>query len=111
MYEEIEKLNHCYWLSADESLTLFFQEIKGLITVKVKDRKTQGEGIYLLLPTLKEDAFAFDTPSGHFIIGICEGGNELYLSPIGKFLYPWGQTGFKAQDMSVVSPAPTDITV
>lgn len=28
MYEEIKKLNHCYWLSADESLTLFFQEIK-----------------------------------------------------------------------------------
>lgn len=70
--------------------------------VKVRERgDNRSEHMYLLLPTLESEVFAFDTPNGRFTVGISSTGEELFLSPIGVFLYPYGQIGCKPQTISI----------
>ncbi len=83
MYEEIKKLRHSLWLTTDEKIQLIFQDNKGLSMVKVRERgDNRSEHMYLLLPTLESEVFAFDTPNGRFTVGISSTGEELFLSPI-----------------------------
>ena len=62
---------------------------------------SRTEHMYLLLPTLESNVFAFDTPNGRFTIGISSTGDELFISPLGVFLYPYGTTGCKPQSMNI----------
>lgn len=102
MYEEIEKLRHRFWLTSDEKTRLYFQDNKGLAMVKVYEYEgSRTEHMYLLLPTLESNVFAFDTPNGRFTIGISSTGDELFISPLGVFLYPYGTTGCKPQPMNI----------
>lgn len=72
--------------------------------VKVREfGHKSSEHIYLLLPTLESDVFAFDTPNGQFTIGISSTNEEIFLSPLGIFLYPFGMTGCKPQGISINS--------
>lgn len=57
--------------------------------------------MYLLLPTLESDIFAFDTPNGRFTIGISSTKEEIFLSPQGIFLYPFGKTGCQPQSVCI----------
>lgn len=107
MYEEIKKLRHSLWLTTDEKIQLIFQDNKGLSMVKVRERgDNRSEHMYLLLPTLESEVFAFDTPNGRFTVGISSTGEELFLSPIGVFLYPYGQIGCKPQTISINNAEP-----
>ena len=95
MYEEIKKLRHSLWLTTDEKIQLIFQDNKGLSMVKVRERgDNRSEHMYLLLPTLESEVFAFDTPNGRFTVGISSTGEEV-------FLYPYGQIGCKPQTISI----------
>lgn len=102
MYEEIKKLPHRFWLSSDEKIQIHFQDNKGLNMVKVREfGQKSSEHIYLLLPTLESDVFAFDTPNGRFTIGISSTKEEIFLSPLGIFLYPFGTTVCNPQTISI----------
>ncbi len=102
MYEEIKNLPRQYWLSSDEKIRLSFEDNKGLSMVKVSEIGQKiSEHMYLLLPTLESDVFAFDTPNGRFTIGISSTKEEIFLSPLGIFLYPFGTTVCKPQTISI----------
>ncbi|MCX4278981.1 hypothetical protein [Muribaculum sp.] len=102
MYEQIEKLRHKFWLTSDKKIQLHFQDNKGLSMVKVYESgQTTSEHMYLLLPTFESEIFAFDTPNGRFTIGISSTKEEIFLSPLGIFLYPIGKTGCQPQSISI----------
>lgn len=102
MYEQIESLPLSIWQNADKTLRLRFIEVKGLNMVSVIESSNRNvECSYILLPTLDNSVFAFDTPNGRFTLGICSDGKELLLSPIGMFLQPYGTPHIKSVDMSI----------
>lgn len=110
MFEEIQKLPHRFWLTSDEKTRLFFKEVRELTMVEVHEYgEKMTKHMYILYPTLESNVFAFDTPNGHFLIGISSTGEELFLSPMGVFLYPYGKTGCHPQSMSVNSALPQTV--
>lgn len=91
MYPNFLKLKTKSWWSSDTNLSIYFKELKGIPTVEVCEYNKYpcSKAIYILISTESENIVFFDTPKGRFTIGIANGGSEIYLSPLGIFLYPY----------------------
>lgn len=70
-----------------------FNELKGIPVVKVCEynKSPFTEATYILRSTESENIVFFDSPKGRFTIGIVNGGSEIYLSPLGIFLYTYAE--------------------
>lgn len=91
MYPNFHNLKTTQWWSSDTDLSISVTELKGIPVVKVSEynKYPTSSRTYILGCTESENIIFFDTPKGRFTIGIINGGSEIYLSPLGIFLYTY----------------------
>ena len=106
MQNFLKNLNRNYWYSSDKNIVLIFEEIKGIATVKVRENGYYGkERVYILQPTSNDRLATFDT------IGITENGEELFISPLGIFLYDSKTVDLKNEEAQSINPKESDSNV
>lgn len=112
MQNFLKNLNRNYWYSSDKNIVLIFEEIKGIATVKVRENGYYGkERVYILQPTSNDRLATFDTVTGRFTIGITENGEELFISPLGIFLYDSKTVDLKNEEAQSINPKESDSNV
>ena len=112
MQNFLKNLKHSYWYSEDKNITMSFSDVKGIATVKVRENGYLGKDrIYILKPTGNDRLATFDTVTGRFTIGITESGEELFISPLGIFLYDSGAVALKNEDAQSINPKEFDNNV
>ncbi len=112
MQNFLKNLKRNYWYSSDKNIVLIFEEIKGIATVKVRENGYYGkERVYILQPTSNDRLATFDTVTGRFTIGITENGEELFISPLGIFLYDSRTVDLKNEEAQSINPKESDSNV
>lgn len=112
MQNFLKNLKRNYWYSSDKNIVLIFEEIKGIATVKVRENGYYGkERVYILQPTSNDRLATFDTVTGRFSIGITENGEELFISPLGIFLYDSKTVDLKNEEAQSINPKESDSNV
>lgn len=105
MQNFLKNLKRSYWVSGDGDITLSFDDLKGIATVKVREYKGRTkECVYVLQPTTSDRLATFDTLNGRFTIAIADGGDELFISPLGIFLYDYSVSKTKNEDATGIDP-------
>lgn len=105
MQNFLKNLKRLYWVSGDGDITLSFDDIKGIATVKVREYKERTkERVYVLQPTTNDRLATFDTLNGRFTLAIADGGDELFISPLGIFLYDYSVSKTKNEDAVGINP-------
>ena len=98
MQNFLKNLKHSYWYSEDKNITMSFSDVKGIATVKVRENGN-------------DRLATFDTVTGRLTIGITESGEELFISPLGIFLYDSGAVALKNEDAQSINPKESDNNV
>lgn len=112
MQNFLKNLKHSYWYSEDKNITMYFSDVKGIATVKVRENGYLGKDrTYILQPTGNDHLATFDTVTGRFTIGITESGEELFISPLGIFLYDSRAVELKNEDSQSINPKDSDNNV
>lgn len=106
MQNFLKNLKRNYWCSGDGELTFTFEDVKGIPVVKVHEYRDfrSKDRVYILQPSLSDHVATFDTITGRFTIGISASGDELFVSPLGIFLYDYYSTGLKNEDAQSINP-------
>lgn len=112
MQNFLKNLKRNYWYSSDKNIVLIFEEIKGIATVKVRENGYYGKDrVYILQPTSNDRLATFDTVTGRFTIGITDNGEELFISPLGIFLYDSRTVDLKNEEAQSINPKESDSNV
>ena len=112
MQNFLKNLKHSYWYSEDKNIMMYFSDVKGIATVKVRENGYLGKDrTYILQPTGNDRLATFDTVTGRFTIGITESGEELFISPLGIFLYDSRAVELKNEDSQSINPKDSDNNV
>lgn len=112
MQNFLKNLKHSLWYSEDKEITMVFSEVKGIATVRVRENGYLGKDrTYILQPTGNDRLVTFDTVTGRFTIGITESGDELFISPLGIFLYDLSAVKLKNEEAQSINPKDSDNNV
>ncbi len=112
MQNFLKNLKHSLWYSEDKEITMVFSDVKGIATVRVRENGYLGKDrTYILQPTGNDRLAMFDTVTGRFTIGITESGEELFISPLGIFLYDSNAVKLKNEEARSINPKDFDNNV